>query len=111
MQVDAVALALEQELDAVVRQARGMGTGTHAGFLQQVHGDLFEHAGTDAAEHVVGTALFDDDGVDAGCVQQLAEQQAGRAGADDGNLGTHGRTSQSWGKEGPEHRLDGMAQA
>jgi len=111
MQVDAVAFALEQQLDAVVRQALGVGAGTHAGFFQQVHGDLFEHAGADAAEHVVGTALLDDDGVEAGGVQQLAEQQAGRAGADDGNLGTHGETSQSWVNEDPENGLRGMALA
>jgi hypothetical protein len=32
--------------------------------------------------------LFEDDGVDACPMQQLAEQQAGRAGTDDRDLGT-----------------------
>ena len=50
---------------------------------------LLEHAGADAAEHVVGAALLEDDGVDAGLVQQRAEQQPGRAGADDRDLDFH----------------------
>jgi hypothetical protein len=89
VQVDAVALPAEQQLDAVVRQPFGAHAGIGAGLLQQVHRDLFEHAGPDAAQHVVGTALLDDDVVHARAVQQLAEKQAGRACADDGDLGTH----------------------
>jgi len=87
--VDAVALALEQQLDAVVGQALGMGTLGHAGLLKQVHGDLLQHTGTDAAEHVVAALALNDDVVNAGLVQQLTEQQAGGAGADDGDLSTH----------------------
>ena len=52
--------------------------------------DLLEHAGADAAEHVVAGLALEDDGVDAGLVQQLAEQQARRAGADDRDLGSRG---------------------
>jgi Holliday junction DNA helicase RuvA len=79
-QVDAVALAAEAQLEAVVRQAFGV----HAraptpASSQQVDRHLLQHAGADAAEHVVGAALLDDDVVDAGLVQQGAEQQA-RAG-------------------------------
>ena len=55
--------------------------------VEQVDRDLLEHAGADAAEHVVGAALLEDDVVDAGLGQQGAEQQAGRAGADDRDLG------------------------
>ena len=91
MQVDAVALALEQQLDAVMRQAIGMGAGAHACLVQQVHADLLQHPGADAAEHVVGAALLDDDGVNARLVEQLTEQQAGGAGTNDGNLGAHGK--------------------
>ncbi len=64
-----------------------------AGLVQQVDGDLLQHAGANAAEHVLGGLALEDDGVDAGLVQQLAEQQAGRAGADDGDLGSHGDVS------------------
>ena len=93
MHVDAVALALEQQLKAVVRQAFGMGAGAHARLVQQVHGDLLQHACADAAQHVAGAALLDDDGVDTRLVQQCAEQQARRACTNDGNLGSHVSTS------------------
>jgi hypothetical protein len=76
--VDAVALALEQQLKAIVRQAFGMGAGAHARLVQQVHGDLLQHACADTAEHVAGAALLDDDGINTRLVQQCAEQQARR---------------------------------
>ena len=74
-QVDAVALAAEAHLEAVVRQAFGAHARVDAGLGQQVHRDLLQHAGADAAEHVFGAALLDDDVVDAVLVQQRAEQQ------------------------------------
>ena len=86
-QVDAVALAAEAHLEAVVRQPFGTQARIGAGLGQQVHGDLLQHAGADAAQHVVGAALLDDDVVDAVLVQQRAEQQPRGAGADDGDLG------------------------
>jgi hypothetical protein len=64
--------------------------GAHAGLVQQVDADLLQDAGADAAQHVVAVCALDDHGVDAGLVQQLAEQQAGGAGADDGDLGAGG---------------------
>ena len=39
---------------------------------------------------------LDDHVVDAGLVQQLAEQQAGRTGADDGDLRSHGFSRIMW---------------
>jgi hypothetical protein len=71
----------------------GLGAGVDAGTRQQVHRDLFEHAGADAPEHVVAALAFDDDVVDACLVQQLPEQKAGGAGADDRDLGAHVRVS------------------
>ncbi len=41
------------------------------------------------AQHVVAAAPLEDDVVDAGTRQKLAEQKAGRAGADDGDLCSH----------------------
>ena len=49
-----------------------------AGFVEQVDRGLLEHAGADAAQHVLAAAPLEDDVVDAGLVQQLAEQQARR---------------------------------
>ena len=57
------------------------------GLVKQVHADLLQHAGTNAAEHVVGALALDQDGIDAGLVKQLPEQQTGRAAANDGYLG------------------------
>ena len=92
-QVDAVALASETQLHAIVRQAFGVQALGDAGGLQQVDGGLLQHAGADAAEHVARAALLDHDVGDARLRQQLAEQQARGAGADDGNLGFHGVVS------------------
>jgi hypothetical protein len=39
---------------------------------------------------VLRRALLEDHGIDAALQQALAEEQAGRAGADDDNLCTHG---------------------
>ena len=89
MQVDAMARALEEQLDALVRQPLGLGAGIDAGTRQQVHRDLLQHAGADTAKNVGAGLAFDDDVVDAGLEEQLAEQQPGRARADDGDLGTH----------------------
>ncbi|MCY1556863.1 hypothetical protein D9M68_936600 [compost metagenome] len=89
MHVNRVAVAGKHQLDAVVHRAFGLHALAHAGLGQQVHRDLLQDAGADAAQHIVAALALDDDVVDAGLVQQLAEQQAGRAGADDGDLGSH----------------------
>ena len=89
MQVDAVTLALEQQFDAVVLQPLLVHARVHATFVEQIGGDLFEHAGSDAAEHISRALPLDDDVVDACLEQQLAKQQACWAGADDRNLGSH----------------------
>ncbi len=83
-------LVAKAQLDAMVDQALLVHPGADACLVEQVLRDLLDDAGAYAAEHVVLAALLDDDGVDAGLVQQLAEQQARRAGADDRDLRTHG---------------------
>jgi hypothetical protein len=88
--VDRVPGVAVDQFDAVVHLAFARDAFAHARLAQQVHGDLLEDAGADAPEHIVGALPLDDDVVDAGFVQQLAEQQARGAGADDGNLGSHG---------------------
>ena len=82
-----MALAAEAHLEAVVRQPFGAHARVDAGLGQQVHRDLLQHAGADAAEHVLGAALLDDDVVNAVLVKQRAEQQTRRTGTDDGHLG------------------------
>ena len=52
---------------------------------------FLDHAGADAAEHVLAGLPLQNDVVDAVLMQELAEQQSRRAGPDDGDLGAHGR--------------------
>ena len=64
---------------------------TDAGAAQQIHHPLLEDTGPDAGQHVLGAAVFDDDRVDARAMEELPEQEAGRAGPHDGNLDARGR--------------------
>lgn len=48
---------------------------------------LVQGPGADSPEHIVRALTFENEGVDAGVVQPLTEQQTGRTGANDGNLG------------------------
>jgi hypothetical protein len=66
-----------------------MHAGADPGFVEQVDRDLLENAGADAAEDVVAGLGFEDYGIDAGAMQQLAEDEAGRSGTDDGDLCSH----------------------
>ena len=59
------------------------------GFAHQLGKTMFEHAGTDAAEHVGAALAFQHDGVNAFEVQQLREHEPGWAAADDANLCFH----------------------
>ena len=82
---------VEQKVEAVVDQPFARQAVAHAGTAQQVHHALLEHAGPDAAQHVVGAPVLDDERVNARSMQQLTEQEAGRAGPDDGDLNPRGR--------------------
>ena len=86
VEVDAVPRTVETQLDALVHEPLAVQACPDARLVEQIDGGLLEHAGTDAPEHVGGALTFDDHVVDARLVQQLREQQPGRAGADDGDL-------------------------
>ena len=90
VQVDALAAAGPADLDAGVDETLGVQARAHARFVEHRDRALLEDAGADPAEHVLGRALLEDDVVDAGALQQLSEQQAGGARADDGDLRAHG---------------------
>ena len=85
-----MARPFEQQIKTTVDQALLVHALAHTGFVEQVHAHLLQHAGPDAREHVVAALPLHDDGVDAGLEQQLAQQQAGRACANDGHLGAGG---------------------
>ena len=89
LEVDAQPPGAEPQLDAIVYQAFGMQAFAYAKAVEHFDRALLEHAGADALEHIILAALLDDQRVDAGLVQQLAEQQPRRPRADDRNLDAH----------------------
>src|ERR1700722_11663903 len=85
-EVDAVALAVELQVDRVVHGAFGQHAPAHAAVAQQVGRPLLEHAGPHAGLDVGAGAAFDDDAPDPRQMQQVRQHQARRAGADDADL-------------------------
>src|SRR5690606_30962657 len=86
-EVDAVALALEAQFDAVVLVAVAQHAVAHARAHEHVDGALLEDAGADGLLDVLAAALVDHDRGDARAVEEVGEQEAGRAGPDDADLG------------------------
>ena len=84
-----MARPLDADLDAVVHQAFALHTRADARLLEQIDRALLDHAGADAAQHVARRVPLEDDVVDAVLMQQLAQQQSGRARADDRDLRAH----------------------
>ena len=77
LEVDAMADAAETDLRSIVRQALAPHPFARASFFDKRDRALFQHAGADAAEHVVLGFLLEDDRVDPGVVQQLPQKKAG----------------------------------
>jgi len=83
---DAVSLAAEAQLDAVVNEAFAFETLADAHLDQEVHRALFEHARANPALDVLAVAVLEDDRVDALEVQEVSEHEARRARADYSHL-------------------------
>ncbi len=75
------------DLDPVMDQALAPQPFAEAGLDQEIDAALLQHAGTDAALDMLAAALLEDDGVDPLALQQVAQQQAGRPGAEYADLG------------------------
>ena len=94
--VDAVAPTAPEHLETAVDQTLAMHARADADVVQEIDAHLLENAGADAAEHVLAGLALDDHGVDARLGQELPQQQARGAGADDRDLrsgsGGHGST-------------------
>src|SRR5690606_19313247 len=88
-EVDAPASAVGEQLEAVVDEPFAMQALADAGLVEEVDRHLLQHAGTNAAEHVLARLSLEDDGVDAGPMQQLSKQEPGGPCTDDGDLGSH----------------------
>ena len=79
----------KREIDPVVEHAFALHALADAGVDQEVGRPLLEQAGADAALDIVAAAVLQDDGFDAGEVQEMRQHQPGRARADDADLRAH----------------------
>ena len=89
LEVDAERVAVEPELEPLMRQAFGAQALAGTVLLEQIDGALLEHTGADAAEHVFARLPLDDDIVDASPGQEMPQHQPGRAAADNRDLSAH----------------------
>ena len=78
--------AAPHDAGAGVHVALGVHAIAETDLAQQLDRSPLEDAGPDPPEHVLPTRSFDDDRVDAGPIEDVGEQCAGRAGTDDGDL-------------------------
>ena len=72
--------------DAVMNLALTVHPLAHARFAHEIGESLLEHTGADAAQHILARLAFQHDAVDALEVQKLAQEQPGRAAADDADF-------------------------
>jgi hypothetical protein len=89
VEVDVVPLPRPLQVDAPVLVALPQQPRGQPGGLQQRHRGVLEDAGPDAGLHVLPGAGLDHDRLDTTSREQVGEQQSGRTGTDDGDLGTH----------------------
>ena len=87
--IHADVLMVEHQFHPVVHQAFAVHSLGGARFFQTLYRGVFQHTGADAAQYVFAAFALQNHIVDTVLIQQLAEQQAGRAGADNGYLGFH----------------------
>ena len=106
-EVDAVALALELQLDAVVDEPLAPQPLADARLDQEVDRALLEHAGADAALDVLAAARLEHDRVDPAQVQKVREHEPGRAGADDADLRPHSSSVASTSRKTRERAVRG----
>ena len=88
-EVDPVAPAGEGDLEPLVDQALARHPRAEPELVQQVDGALLEHARPDPGLDVVPAVALEHDRIDALPLQQMRQQQARRARADDADLGVH----------------------
>ena len=80
----------DANLRSFMRESVVVHASAGACLVEEIDCDLLDDAGADAAEHMLAGVPLDDDIVDPLVMQELAEQKAGRAGADNDNLCPHG---------------------
>ena len=87
--VDAMALAVEQEFDALMHHGLLVEAVGHAGFRQKIHGALLQQARANATFHIGAAARFQHNARYALQMQHAGKQKACGSGADDADLGMH----------------------
>ena len=100
LKVDAVAYAFHTNLRTLMHEPIAVHAGAHSGLVEKIDCDLFDHASANTTEYMFASVPFDDDVVDAALVEELPKQEAGRAGANYGDLGSHGLTRALWRSSG-----------
>ena len=85
-EVDPMPCAGEGDIQPLVAQAFAIQPIADARVAQEIDRALLEHPGAHALDDVILAAILEDDRIDAGEVQQVAQQQARGAGADDCDL-------------------------
>ena len=91
-EVDPVQAALEGQVDPVVHAALAGHPGADAGVAQQIGRALLQDARADRLLDRGAALHVQHHGRDAAQVQQVREQEPGRARPDDPDLGAHGRS-------------------
>ena len=81
-----MALAGERHVNPLVPQTFPCEAIADADLTHQIDSALLEHARADALDHVLLTAVLDDERMDPLQVEKVAEHQSGRTGADDADL-------------------------
>jgi hypothetical protein len=83
---DAVALAVEAQLEALVHEALAPQTLAQPDLAQQLDREMLEHAGARPSFDVLARLALEDDRFDPGEVKQTTQDQTGRTGPDDPHL-------------------------
>ena len=89
LEIDAVQIAVDADIDAPVQHAFALHALADAELGQQIGGPMLDQAGADAVLDVIAAAVLDDDGLDAGKMQQPRQHQPGRPCSDDADLRAH----------------------
>jgi hypothetical protein len=88
MQVDAMSLAIEAELDPAMNQALAAHALADSSFVQQIHRALFQDARANAILDMFARLGLYNDALHARKMQELGQDESGWSGSDDRNLGT-----------------------
>jgi hypothetical protein len=82
-----MSLSAEGQIDAFMAHAVDGEPLSESRLVHEIDGALLEHPGAHTLDHVLFAANFDDERIDSAQVEEMAEHQPRRPGADNPNLG------------------------